>query len=495
MKIKWKIFAYLSVFVFLIVAFLWVFQTVFLNEFYRMIKTNSVHAAAKDIASKLESDTLNDTLASYYTKDDMYIQVVDRNFNKVDTNEQPRQSMTKHFSLEQKEQWIQEADEIGTLFQTYLQSEIPKKEEYIGKNEPDGKFKGDEVKEGPPKEKKVGEKEPENVLYIQKAQLGQKAVYIVIDTMITPLDSAITTLRVQLIYATVVLIIGAGILTWILSNKIANPIVKTNSKARQLATGDYSVSFEGNNYLEIAQLTDTLNYAVTELKKTERLQRELIANISHDLRTPLTMITGYSEAMRDLPGENSPENLQLVIDEANRLSRLVTDVLDISKLQSGTQELRLEKVNLTKLVKRVMERCGKLIEKDGYQLEFVAAEEVFVNADEVRLQQVVYNLLSNAITYTGEDRQVFIGQTVTGNKVRIAITDTGPGIEEEHLEDIWNRYYKINSTKTTHKRTQVGSGLGLSIVKQIITLLKGECGVVSTVGQGSTFWFELDLLK
>lgn len=231
-----------------------------------------------------------------------------------------------------------------------------------------------------------------------------------------------------------------------------------------------------------------MNYAATELSKTEALRRDLIANVSHDLRTPLTMITGYSEVIRDLPGENTPENIQIIIDEATRLTTLVNDMLDISKLQSGTQPFNRTNFNLTESIRTILQRYSKLTD---YDITFSADQDVMVNADELKISQVVYNLVNNAITYTGNDKVVAIRQLMNGSKVRIEVRDTGEGIPQDKLNDIWDRYYKVDKA---HKRAQIGTGLGLSIVKTILDMHGGAYGVQSRENCGSVFWFELDTL-
>ena len=138
------------------------------------------------------------------------------------------------------------------------------------------------------------------------------------------------------------------------------------------------MDFDASGYREIAELANTLNYAAKELSKVEALQRELIANISHDLRTPLTMITGYAEVMRDIPNENTPENVQIIIDEAKRLTTLVSDVLDISKLQSGTIPFNGEVLNLTENIREILTRYTKLTE---YKIIFEANEDIYVYGD------------------------------------------------------------------------------------------------------------------
>ncbi len=236
------------------------------------------------------------------------------------------------------------------------------------------------------------------------------------------------------------------------------------------------------------ELNNTLNYTKTELAATEKLQRELIANISHDLRTPLTMITGYGEVMRDLPGENTPENIQIIIDEATRLSTLVNDLLDLSKLQSGALQAQKQVFNLTDSVRAILERYSKLVEQEGFDIRFESKEEVFINADELRISQVIYNLVNNAVNHAGEDKTVIITQTVRDKLVRIEVIDHGEGIPADKLPYIWERYYKVDKE---HKRGVIGSGLGLSIVKSILDAHKAHYGVRSTQGKGSTFWFEI----
>ncbi|MEG2417949.1 MAG: HAMP domain-containing sensor histidine kinase, partial [Eubacterium sp.] len=213
---------------------------------------------------------------------------------------------------------------------------------------------------------------------------------------------------------------------------------------------------------------------------------------SHDLRTPLTMITGYAEVIRDLPGENTPENVQIIIDEANRLAALVNDVLDISKLRAGVQDLDVEIFCLTDTIRQIMKRYTKLTEQDGYSIIFEADSEVYVQGDELKITQVIYNLVNNAIHYTGTDKRVVIRQTISEARVRIAVTDTGEGIAEDQLPYVWDRYYKIDKN---HQLASVGTGLGLSIVKNILTLHGMPFGVSSTLNEGSTFWFEMGIAK
>ena len=333
----------------------------------------------------------------------------------------------------------------------------------------------------------------ETMIFVRVVSLSNgMPVMVVLHSTITPINSTVETLRVQFVCIAAIMVALSLLLALMISRKISRPIVQINDSAKVLATGDYTVQFTGKGYLEISELNNTLNFAASELSKVESLRRELIANISHDLRTPLTMITGYAEVMRDLPGENTPENVQIIIDESKRLSTLVNDILDLSQLQAGVQKMKVSVFNLTQDIRDTIARYSKLMEQRGYHITFICGENVYVRADRVKISQVLYNLINNAINYTGEDKRVTVCQTITGNQVKIEIIDTGAGIPAEKLPYVWDRYYKVDKV---HKRTAVGTGLGLSIVREVLDMHGAEYSVISTVGQGSIFSFSLTCVE
>lgn len=282
----------------------------------------------------------------------------------------------------------------------------------------------------------------------------------------------------------------ATLIAIIISKRISNPIEQINQSAKALAKGDYETEFHGRGFLEIKELSDILNTAALELSKVERLRRELMANISHDLRTLLAFIYSYAEMMHDFPHEVTSEQSQIIMDEAKRLTSLVNDMLDISCLETGITRLNKENYNLTERLRETINRMNRLVENKGYQLNFEYEEDVYIHADEVKITQAFYNLLINAITYSGDDKTVIVRQSVKGNAVKIEVIDHGEGIDQSDLPYIWERYYKVNKE---HKRPIIGTGLGLSIVKKIIEMHNGKYGVESEVGKGSIFWFQLEL--
>ncbi|MCR4906655.1 MAG: HAMP domain-containing histidine kinase [Clostridiales bacterium] len=331
----------------------------------------------------------------------------------------------------------------------------------------------------------------EDVISVRIVPEEDTNLLILIDSELVPLDATVRTLHTQLVWITVILVLLSILLATVLASRVSKPIRKMSEEASKLAMGDYAVNFDGTGSAETENLSATLNRAAYELSKLDRMQKDLIANVSHDLRTPLTMISGYTEVMRDLPGEATPENFQIVLDECDRLTNLVTDMLEVSKYQNGTQKLNLAPFNFTAVIRRTLERYQKLREHDGYVIRFEATEDVWVNADESRLLQVVYNLINNAVNYTGDDKTVEIRQTVSDGEVLLEVIDTGIGIAEEDLPLVWERYYKANDF---HKRANMGTGLGLSIVRSILQLHGAQFGVKSRVGQGSNFWFRLNTI-
>lgn len=331
-----------------------------------------------------------------------------------------------------------------------------------------------------------------NLLYVQISEDAAGSQYmLLLSTALSPLTSMVNTLQRQFVWIFGILLALAVLLTVPMSKHISRPIVRMNQAAKQLAKGNYDVDFTGQHgYLETQELAESLNFASRELSRTDRLQKELIANISHDLRTPLTMIRGYGETMRDIPGENTPENVQVLIDETERLTELVNDLLDLSKVRSGVRCPVMEFFNLTSAIREVMERYETFVGAQGYSIRFEADMQAPVFADRGMILQVVYNLINNAINYTGEDLSVTVTQTVRDGFVRIEVKDTGDGIPQDQLPLIWDRYYKVDQV---HRRARVGTGLGLSIVKGVLEVHNAVYGVESTVGCGSVFWFELPL--
>lgn len=278
-----------------------------------------------------------------------------------------------------------------------------------------------------------------------------------------------------------------------LSDKITHPIQEYVSAAQKLGQGDYRQKIEINEKapLELRQLGIVFNQAAEEIEKTDSQRKEFLANVTHDLRTPLTMIRAYAEMIRDLSG-NNPEkrntHAQIIIDEADRLSLLVEDILNVSKLEAGTLKMEFVRTDMTTLCENALMLYNVKIEKDGYHIVSDLDKDAFAVADAQRITQVIHNLVQNAVNYTGEDKTVKVRLKKLENGVRIEVSDSGRGIAPEEIPNIWKRYYQINQKK----RGKLGSGLGLDIVRGILTAHNARFGIDSELGHGTTFWFELD---
>lgn len=314
---------------------------------------------------------------------------------------------------------------------------------------------------------------------------------LLLNTALEPMIPLVHILQRQFIWIFGVLVLLSLIFVIPMSRRIVRPLVQMNHAAKQLANGNYDADFGvDRGYKETKELAETLTFASQELSKTDRMQKELTANISHDLRTPLTMIRGYAEVMRDIPEENTPENLQVLIDETEHLTELVNDLMDLSKIQSGVRTPIMEFFDLTSVIREVMSRYEAFTKAQGYKISLEADRNVPVFADRNMILQAIYNLINNAINYTGEDLCVTVQQTVIEDCVRISVKDTGEGIPEDQLPLIWERYYKVDKV---HRSAKVGTGLGLSIVKGVLDIHNAKYGVESKQGEGSEFWFELPI--
>lgn len=477
-SIKWNLFAYLAGFVAVLLILLWLFQIVFLESFYKAIKTQSIKSSAELIAKNIDSENLQDLLERISQQNGIAVKITDDSGQMLfeATDPYPDGGIQRMPNNEIKLLYEKTKENNGTAVELFSV------EPFKGGNH--GNFIG---RMPPPKAN------PMQTLLLSKiiSKSDGTEVLLLMSSIITPVNATVETLKAELIWITIVLLLLSALLAWFISKKISRPIIKINESAKELARGDYETVFSAKGYREVAELNDTLNYAAKELSKVEGLRRELIANVSHDLRTPLTMITGYAEMMRDIPDENTPENVQIIIDEANRLTELVNDMLDLSKLQSDIGRLTFSDFSLTQSIREILLRYKKLTEQDGYHIKFISGADAYVYADAVKISQVVYNLINNAIHYTGEDKSITVCQSVHDNVVRVEVIDTGSGIKEEEIPYIWERYYKANKS---HKRAAVGTGLGLAIVKKILELHQAKYGVISSDGQGSIFWFELQVV-
>ena len=448
-------------FTFIVFILLWLFQILFMEKFYTISKISDVEAAASLIIESYENDTsvdFSENLGKIAMENDLCIEIVDR---------YGRSKYTKEYSVD-----CIIHDKPNSTYAYQL--EIEKN----GNN---------------PIWRKLQNAHKNYFMVLHGCALGNTDNpdgYLFINTALVPVGSTVKIIKRQLMTVTFLLLIMAFFISLFVSRRIARPIDNITLAAESLAKGNFNTKFDGRGYLEVKQLADALTYAEKELSRVDRLQRDLIANVSHDLRTPLTMLKAYAEMIRDLSGDNPVkrnEHLEIIINETDRLSLMVNDILDLSKLESGKQKLTPSEFEISSKMNEIIDRFKGISEKMGYDIQFTADEECIVFCDPIKIEQAIYNLINNAINYTGEDKKVFVRQINTPSGVLIEVEDTGDGIEPDKMKLIFDKYYRSEN----HKREVVGTGLGLSIIKAVLKLQNYDYGVRSKVGVGSVFWFKI----
>ena len=447
-----KIFKYLAIFSLFILIFLFFFQVIFINTFYEWTKTRTVKNLAQDILV-----TENDT--SLYEKLD-------------------RVSYSENVCIELTN------SNGDNLYSTYssncnLRSKAIKRN-FINSNK---KTKTYNLVNNFTREKSI-----------MNATRLSNNLYIFISTSLIPLDSTINIIEQQLIIVSIVVLLLSIVVAYFISKRLSNPIIRISKAAKLISKGKLKTNFDsGSDIKELIDLTDALNDMKEELSKTEELQKDLMANVSHDLKTPLTMIKAYAELIFDInidDKEKCKSNLNIIIEEVNRLNDLVNDILALTKVENDLDKLDISSFDLIKLIKRIVKQHNIYVIKDGYSIEFIHdnVDKLMINADKKKIEQVIYNLLNNALNYTGSDKKVIIKVVEDEKDYTIMVIDSGKGIDKKEIDHIFDRYYR---SKKNHKRYVYGTGLGLSIVKNILLLHNYEYGVKSTKNKGTTFYFKI----
>jgi len=488
-SIKFKSWLYFILFAAVLMAALWIVQVLLLNNLYGTMKTSQTEKVARNIEASFQSNDQEDffdDVSDYSSSHDMYIYAV--SYDGKTTYFSPSSGdydMSDQVAQEDNPAEKEPADPKGpSISPQYISQMQSLNEEMIKKGGIASMTFGNDDKSQ--KVLACG-----TVLHAE----DKEDMIVYIFSPLYPVSSTISILARQLVIVTLISLILACVISFYLSNRITRPIRKINNSAKRLAAGEYGIVFTGGHYTEINDLADTLTGASIELEKSDLMQKDLIANVSHDLRTPLTMIKSYAEMIRDISGDDPvkrEQHLNVIIDETDRLNNLVGDLLTVSRIQSGKNTLEKSRFSLTEAVKAIVETYRVKELEEGYIINLKCPADFNVCADEEKIKQVVSNLISNAVKFCGDDKTVDVVLKKQGRQVRVSVIDHGCGIAPEDLEHIWERYYRASSNMV---RTVEGSGLGLSICKEILSQHKSDFGVDSAVGKGSTFWFKLDLVK
>ena len=459
-SLNFKLWLYFVSFAAAIMALLWLLQIVFLNSYYESMNIKEISRIGNELAAKYGSLDFENALVETSFNEGISINILDQTGKLVypldlfDIIRQPRLN--------------------SETFSDFLARLYGSETDYVVYTRTDDRVR--------------------NPILVYGAILrnGDAPNYFLfINSMLEPIDSTVNVLKSQLIRITgISFFLSLGI-SLILARWISRPITNITRSARALSKGDYSVSFEKGAYTEIDNLADTLNSTTRELSKAEELRKDLMANVTHDLKTPLTVIRSYSEMIRDISGESKEKreaHLETIIQESDKLSSLVDDMLELSRVQSGLRDMEMEELDLTELSREVLDRFNYFQENEGYTFQLTANGDTIVLGDKRKLSQAIYNLIGNAVNCTDDDRRIAIKVEGDDDSVRFSIEDHGPGIAADEIDYIWDRYYRGGKS---HSRRKTGSGIGLSLVKSIIMAHNGEYGVMSKEGEGSTFYFRL----
>ncbi|MBE6123609.1 MAG: HAMP domain-containing histidine kinase [Solobacterium sp.] len=333
----------------------------------------------------------------------------------------------------------------------------------------------------------------EMIVYGKRYAVNLGNYYLFVNSPLEPVDSIITFFSRQYLLYGVIVVALASLISILISRRLTKPIVKMRSEAMKLAHADYSAQFEGGGFTETRALADTLNSANKRLSRIDELRKDLIANISHDIKTPLTSIRAYAEMIRDISGdrpEKREQHLNVIIDEADYLDHLVSDMNELSKMQSGNYELRRGNFDMSEKIREIVRLYQVMIDEGGLTVHIDVPETLTVYADEIKIGQVISNFLSNAIKHTPAGKNIWISAKREADEetVMVEVRDEGEGISEEDMPNIWDRYQK---SSRSFSRSMTNTGLGLAIVKAILDTHGSRYGVVSEPDHGSTFWFEL----
>ncbi|MEW9125258.1 MAG: HAMP domain-containing sensor histidine kinase, partial [Thermotaleaceae bacterium] len=281
------------------------------------------------------------------------------------------------------------------------------------------------------------------------------------------------------------------LLALFLAKFFVKPIVKIIEAAESISKGDFSVKVIHQSNDEIGILGETINDMAVQLDKIERLRKEFIANVSHELKTPITLIKAYAEVVKDmdLGEQDEQQHLQVIIEESDRLNDMVEDILYLSKMESGFSDLQYGEVSLDEVIDCIIEKLSYFASQKNIQIVMeIDAIRPIVYGDENKLYQVFYNIINNAIHHSYENSKIFVKVFDMVEGLRIEIIDEGSGIPEEDLPHIWDRFYKVDKSR---KRDESGTGLGMAIVKNILEAHHFKYGITSNIDQGTTVWIEI----
>ncbi|EEL88752.1 two-component sensor histidine kinase [Bacillus cereus] len=341
---------------------------------------------------------------------------------------------------------------------------------------------------------------------------GEIKEYAFAIASLQPVNEAMLVLKDYYVYALIIVFLVIILLSFYYSKIIVKPLIKINRVTKKMANFDFSEKLPVAADDEIGGLSgsintlsvnlkdriDRLNVANTKLqqdiereRQLEKTRKEFISGVSHELKTPLSVIRSFAEGIQDGVSKDTTYYTNVILEETENMNRLIVEMLELAKLESGTYKLEMSTFSIGELIQQVYTKLLFSMEEKHLQVDIHADSSLFVKANRSRIEQVVVNLLSNAIRYTPDGERIHVSVVETEDTVKIEIENTGNPIPEESLEKIWDRFYRLDASRSRHTG---GTGLGLSIVKNILDLHRAEYGVYNTTNS-VVFYFNLQKVK
>jgi signal transduction histidine kinase len=330
-------------------------------------------------------------------------------------------------------------------------------------------------------------------VFYAPSQLNGQPILVFLQVPAGEISEAIAAVRLNILVPLLFSLLAVGVILYIISRKLAKPLQQMNRAALELASGDFSTRVPVTTHDEVGQLASSFNFMVDQLEHWESTRQEFLANVSHELRSPLTTLRGFIIAMNDrvIPEEKYSHYLQLCDYEVQRLQRLVSDLLDLARIQNGADSFRMQPVNLRESLEAVLELLRSPIEQRNLSLRIQVPlpelDPIWVYLDPDRFAQIIQNLVYNAIQFTPPGGEITLAFEANDDEAILYVRDTGVGMAAEELARIWDRFYKAEESRTLRTDGGTGTGLGLTIVKHLISGMNGTIEVQSRVGEGTEF--------
>ena len=470
---KTKLWLYFVLFSAIIFSVLWLMQTVFLQSFYNMMLISNTRSAAEKIVSNSQSSDITSVIDDISHKNSLLIYITDKDGKPIYISDEYKNSHKK-IREDNDEDITQGKGKMKGKHDNGYRS-LPENynaflEELEGSDDDHIELSDDNM-------------------YIYGTYIdysdNEEPCALYVGTLLNAVGAAVTIIRVQLAIVTVFSLVTGFVLAWFIAKRFSKPVSQLSHKAKLLGNDGYTNEYDEGFCAELDDLSVTLDKTSEKLRSSKEFQNELLANVSHDLRTPLTMIKGFAEEVGEYSWSDEEQrkaDIGVIIRETDRLTALVNEILEYSELQSIEGRDEFENFDISALVNRVADNFESMCKRDGYIIARDIAKGLTVNGCAPRVERAVYNLIDNALRHTGDDKTVNIRLTQNGG-VKLEVSDSGDGIDEDILPHIWEKYY--TSRQRDHKGV---SGLGLGIVKQIAVMHHAQYGVNSEKGKGSTFY-------